>query len=98
MEATVKAYPPPRCTFYINGQPIVPTPRRNIVREKDTIILIIINAQKEDEGDYQLNVENEVGSVTCKTTLTMARKWIMWRFFQGYAVKILEKYDDSAYL
>ena len=74
MEATINAYPPPRCTFFVNGQPIVPTQRRNVIKEKDTIILIIINAQKEDEGDYLLKAENEVGSVTCKTTLRISRK------------------------
>ena len=38
------------------------------------ITLIILNTQVSDSGDYVLKASNEMGEVTCKTTLTVRRK------------------------
>ncbi|XP_060064415.1 titin-like, partial [Ylistrum balloti] len=72
--ASINAYPPPKYQWFTKGVQIVPSERRQMVQEDDTIILIIINVQEEDSGDYILKVENEMGEVTCRTTLTVRGK------------------------
>ena len=52
----------------------MPSDRTRIVREGNTIILIIGPTTPQDEGEYILNVENDLGEVTCRTTLTTAGK------------------------
>lgn len=65
------AHPPPkRYRWTVDGREIVPSDRIRIVREGNTIILIIGPTTPQDEGEYILNVENELGEVTCRTTLT----------------------------
>lgn len=72
LEATVAAQPPPkRYTWTFRGQEVRPTERIRIVREANTIILIISPTQPQDEGEYILKVENDLGEVTCRTTLTL---------------------------
>jgi len=70
MTAKVTAYPPPKYRWFMDDKEIVQTNRRQIKQDQGTIILIIINVGKEDEGDYTLKVENEMGEITCRTTLT----------------------------
>ena len=71
LEARVDAYPPPRYNWYINGKEIIPSDRRQVQQERDTIVLIIRSVKPEDQGDYTLRVQNEMGEVTCRTTLTV---------------------------
>ena len=73
LEATVASQPPPRkYKWTVDGREVVPSERTRIVREGNTIILLITPTMKEDEGEYILNVENELGEVTCRTTLCLA--------------------------
>ncbi|KAK3082882.1 hypothetical protein FSP39_007872 [Pinctada imbricata] len=71
LEARVDAYPPPRFNWYINGKEIIPSDRRQVQHDKDTIILVIRSVQPEDQGDYTLRVQNEMGEITCRTSLTI---------------------------
>jgi len=68
----VQAKPPPRrYTWTHQGREVRPDERVRIVREANTIILIINPTQPQDEGEYILRVENDLGEVTCRTTLTL---------------------------
>jgi uncharacterized protein YfaS (alpha-2-macroglobulin family) len=71
LEAQVLAYPPPRYNWYFSGKEIIPSDRRKVEQDKDTLVLIIRQAQPEDEGEYTLRVQNEMGEITCRTTLTI---------------------------
>lgn len=71
LEAQVSAYPPPKYNWYFSGKEIVPSDRREIDQDKDTLILVIKQVQPEDEGEYTLRVQNEMGEITCRTTLTI---------------------------
>lgn len=61
--------PVSRVIWYINGIELQPTDRTRVVQEGKTIVLIIINVGVQDSGEYTLKVQNELGEVTCKTTL-----------------------------
>ena len=41
------------------------------MQDKNDIILIIINVGPDDAGDYLLKVENEMGEITCRTTIVI---------------------------
>ena len=74
LEAQVSAYPPPKYNWYFSGKEIVPSDHREIDQDKDTLILVIKRVQPEDEGEYTLRVQNEMGEITCRTTLTIPGK------------------------
>jgi hypothetical protein len=75
LEATVSAQPPPkRYVWTQDGREIMPSDRVRIVRENNTIILIINPTQPQDQGEYVLRVENEIGEVTCRTTMILPGK------------------------
>lgn len=63
--------PVSRVIWYINGIEIQPSERTHVVQEGKTVVLIIINVGVQDSGEYMLRVQNELGEVTCKTTLTI---------------------------
>ena len=63
--------PPKRYIWTRAGQEVRPSDRVRIVREANTIILIIHPTEPQDQGEYILRVENEIGEVTCRTTLTL---------------------------
>jgi hypothetical protein len=75
LEATVASQPPPkRYTWTFKGKEVRPSDRIRIVREANTIILIISPTEPQDVGEYILKVENDLGEVTCRTTLTLPGK------------------------
>ena len=66
--------PVSRVVWYINGIEIHPSERTRVVQEGRTVVLIIINVGVQDSGEYMLKVQNELGEVTCKTTLIIKGK------------------------
>lgn len=70
----VSSYPPPRFTWSLNGQIIKPSQRYRMAYDKGIITLVIMSAQPQDAGDYLLRATNELGEISCKTTLHVKRK------------------------
>jgi hypothetical protein len=67
----MSAVPITQYTWYINGIEIRPSDRMRVVQEGRTIVLIIINVGVMDSGEYMLRVVNDLGEVTCRTTLVV---------------------------
>ena len=71
LEAEMTSVPVSRVAWYVNGIELQPTDRTRMVQEGRTIILIITNAGLQDSGEYTLRVQNDLGEVTCRTTLVI---------------------------
>eukprot|EP00106_Octopus_bimaculoides_P016754 XP_014784196.1 PREDICTED: titin-like isoform X3 [Octopus bimaculoides] len=74
LEAQVEAYPPPLVKWYVNGVEILPSDHYQMFQEGDTVVLIIIHVDEKDIGEYVLRVGNELGEITCRTTITFDEK------------------------
>ena len=70
------ANPPPQISWLAGGQPIYPSTKHNISYDDGIVILLIANVQAQDSGDYTMRARNDLGEVTCKTTLHVRRKLI----------------------
>lgn len=68
------AYPPPKFNWIHNGVEIFPSQRFKVSYDNGVVTLIILNVQATDAGDYILRATNELGEVTCRTTLNIKRK------------------------
>lgn len=66
--------PIPTVEWFFNGIPIQPSPRIQIIVDDNISTLIIFNVVPEDSGEYTCSVENEMGAITCKTSLHITRK------------------------
>lgn len=69
MEAEIVGEPQPKVTWYKDGIELQTTERRKFVNENRKAILILIEITEQDAGEYVLKVENEMGQITCRTTL-----------------------------
>ena len=74
MEVQIDAYPPPRYTWFTNNRPVQQSARHTMTYEQGAITLLIVNAQQQDSGEYVLHASNELGEVTCRTTLNIKRE------------------------
>lgn len=69
----MEAYPPPRFNWYLNNQPIQPSQKHKVSYDSGVVVLLVMNAQPQDSGDYVLRASNELGEITCRTTLNVKR-------------------------
>ena len=77
LNVTVEALPPPRFSWYANGKPIQQSQRFKVTYDDTGLVtLIIFNAQPSDSGEYEFVAANEVGQISCKTTLNIDGKSI----------------------
>lgn len=77
LEVSVVAQPEATVKWYKDEIQITPSERVEVIREKNTYILIITDVRPEDSGDYICEAENVVGRTVCKTTLTVNRKYCL---------------------
>ena len=70
----LSAHPAPRFMWFVNGVIIEPSQRYKITYENGIVTLFIYDAKPQDSGEYVLKASNELGEITCKTVLTIARK------------------------
>ena len=71
MEAEIVGEPQPNITWYKDGIEIQTTEKTKILSNDRNAVLILIDVSKQDAGEYVLKVENELGEITCKTTLVV---------------------------
>ncbi|XP_077990140.1 twitchin-like isoform X3 [Glandiceps talaboti] len=62
LEVPVSGKPPPTIRWLKNGKPIVPSKLVRIENTPDKAVLVIPECEKDDTGDYQLEVTNPKGS------------------------------------
>lgn len=69
LEANVRAYPPPRITWHVNGIEIVPSSKyiQTFVGEKS--ILEIRDVTQRDSGVYTVKASSNLGEAISSTTL-----------------------------
>lgn len=75
--------------WYVNGVEIRPSDHYQMFQEGDTVVLIIIHVDEDDIGEYVLRVGNELGEITCRTTITFDGEYL---FYFSNVIKISDKY------
>ena len=60
--------------WFVNEVQVTPTQRTQVLKDRNTHVLVIVDVTPEDSGEYICQAENIHGTVTCKTTLIVTRK------------------------
>ena len=76
LEVKLDSQPEAEVKWFVNEVQVMPTQRTQVLKDGSTHVLVIIDVTPEDSGEYVCQAENIYGTVTCKTTLIVTRKFI----------------------
>ncbi|XP_045774450.1 obscurin isoform X4 [Maniola jurtina] len=85
LEVEVEGCPEPRIMWYKDGQEVTTDARIKIERDTQRLEnyhLTVTLIKEEDGGEYEVRAENEMGSVSSKSTVTVHTKEVHSRFRQ----------------
>lgn len=75
-ECQIAGTGPFEITWHKDGKEIKPSAKHGFSQMNDTLTLELHRCDGVDVGEYQCTVANEVGSCTCKTTLSL-KGWFL---------------------
>ncbi|XP_069362837.1 obscurin isoform X3 [Maniola hyperantus] len=90
LEVEVEGCPEPRIKWYKDGQEVTTDARIKIERDTQRLEnyhLTVTLIKEEDGGEYEVRAENEMGSVSSKSTVTVHTKEVHSRFRQESVVE-----------
>lgn len=71
LEVTVAGTPELKSKWFKDGVELSSGTKHKITFSKNISSLKVMSTERVDTGEYKFEVKNEVGSVSCKTTLTV---------------------------
>ncbi|XP_047520181.1 obscurin isoform X3 [Pieris napi] len=83
LEVEVEGCPEPKVKWYKDGKEVNTDARIKIERDTkrlENYNLTVTLVKEEDGGEYEVRAENEMGSVSCKSTVTVHTKEVHSRF------------------
>ncbi|XP_045524043.1 obscurin isoform X4 [Pieris brassicae] len=83
LEVEVEGCPEPKVKWYKDGKEVNTDARIKIERDTkrlENYHLTVTLVKEEDGGEYEVRAENEMGSVSCKSTVTVHTKEVHSRF------------------
>ena len=87
----VNSVPMKDVKWFKDGIKIVSSDRTSMIKDGRSIVLMIVDVRERDSGQYVLHVGNEMGDITCRSTLTIAGGYLLplqW-FFDAIFVSFL---------
>ncbi|XP_050346623.1 obscurin isoform X3 [Nymphalis io] len=97
LEVEVEGCPEPKIKWYKDGKEVTTDARIKIERDTQRLenyFLTVTLVKEEDGGEYEVRADNEMGSVACKSTVTVHTKEVHSRFKKESLVEN-EIEDDS---
>ncbi|XP_046962544.1 obscurin isoform X5 [Vanessa cardui] len=83
LEVEVEGCPEPKIKWYKDGKEVTTDARIKIERDTQRLenyFLTVTLVKEEDGGEYEVRADNEMGSVACKSTVTVHTKEVHSRF------------------